>query len=154
VEFVGAVYGAPTKRTRHEAEFVLRPTRQMRAGSAGDVDNARLAFQNALADEAAQKRPELWHYFQAFEVQHGSISDILQVEAQWQAALPQKGCIAGALAALDRLRRRFTHCHLWPCTAQQHGHLEMLQGLGQGPAATVECAPLYWCLMLLVRWCG
>ena len=108
------------------------------AASDGDVENARLAFQNALADEAMQQRPELWRYFQAFEVQHGTLQDILQVESGQKAALPRAGVQQRTLAALDRLRRRYTHFDLWPCTLAQRAHLEPL--LDPDSAATARCA--------------
>ena len=110
------------------------------AGSAGDVDNARLVFQNALADEGAQRNPAMWRAFQAFEVQHGSIHELVQLEANWRAALPQEGFQKRAMAGLDRLRRRYTHFDLWPCTLAQRAHLEPLLEPRDGAGGANECA--------------
>jgi hypothetical protein len=96
------------------------------ADSAGDVDNARLAYQNALADEVGQLRPELWHFFMDFESCYGSIHDILAVESRWAAAMPQESFADNAMSAIDRLRRRYSHFDLWPCSLGQREYLERL----------------------------
>jgi hypothetical protein len=132
------VIPGPILKSRLHTSF----DRAWRAGSAGDVENARLALQNALADEAAQSRPDLWRFFQAFEVQHGSIQEVLQVEAGWATALaPAAPLGRRALAALDRLRRRYTHFDLWPCTLAQRAHLESLLAPNAPVAAATPYAP-------------
>jgi hypothetical protein len=114
--------------------------------SAGDVDNARLSYQNALADEVGQLRPELWHFFMEFESCYGSIQDILAVESRWAALFPQEGFADTALASIDRLRRRYTHFDLWPCTLGQRDYLQRL--LGPEEAALLEmCASAGWALL-------
>lgn len=89
----------------------------------------------------------MWHYFQAFEAQHGAISDILAVETQWQAAVPQSTPVAAAYAALDRVRRRFTHFGLWPCTVEQQAHLASVLPASSSDTPGGAAAPAAKCAL-------
>jgi Suppressor of forked protein (Suf) len=109
---------------------------EWRAGSAGDVDNARLLFQNALAEESASKDPEMRAAFVRFEAQYGSVAEVAAAEAAWRAAVAGMAGAAGtpapAAAAVQHMRQRYCFFDLWPCTLQQRRHLEAVAGAAGG----------------------
>lgn len=95
-------------------------------GTVGDVENARLVYKNAIANEEVYKLPEIWEYFLDFEAAYGTVQEMLTVEGQRRAALPT---IANqALDSVHTMRMRYTMLGLWPCTTAQRHHLKGLQG--------------------------
>ena len=99
------------------------------AGTVGDVENARLVYKNAVANEEVYRLPEIWEYFLDFEAAYGTVQEMLTVEGQRRAALPDVA--AQPIDSVHAMRTRYTLLDLWPCTTAQRQHIEGLQGRGK-----------------------
>lgn len=115
----------------------------LRAESTGAIDNARLLFQNAVADESAARDPAMRAAFVRFEAQYGSVAETTAAEAAWRSALAAAASADALPAAapatvVQQLYQRYCFLDLWPCTLRQRRHLEAIAG---GPGAT-RCALL------------
>lgn len=127
----------------------------MIAGTVGDVENARLVYKNAIANEEVYRLPEIWEYFLDFEASYGTVQEMLTVEGQRRAALPETA--ARPLDSVHAMRTRYTMLDLWPCTIGQREHIEGLQGMprpGQKGTSCVRClhaiSPIRYIRMM--RW--
>lgn len=112
----------------------------MIAGTVGDIENARLVYKNAIANEEVYRLPEIWEYFLDFEASYGTVQEMLTVEGQRRAALPETA--ARPLDSVHAMRTRYTMLDLWPCTIGQREHIEGLQGMprpGQKGISCVRC---------------
>lgn len=107
------------------------------AGTVGDVENARLVYKNAVANEEVYRLPEIWEYFLDFEASYGTVQEMLTVEGQRRAALP---AVAGQpLDSVHAMRTRYTMLDLWPCTTAQRRHIEDLQGHSKSGKNSKSC---------------
>lgn len=121
------------------------------AVAAGDVNNARIVFKNAVANELVYKSPEIWEYFMEFETEHGTVQEMFAVESQRRVALKEKIAPRVAMDSLLMLRTRYKSMGLWPCTKEQQGYIEGLQGIntagrGEGMNGCVLCCTVLRCV--------
>ena len=99
------------------------------AVAAGDVNNARIVFKNAIANEDVYRSPEIWDYFMEFEAQYGNVHEMLAVDTQRRVALKDKIAPRVAMDSLLMLCTRYKSMGLWPCTKEQKSYIHSLQGI-------------------------